>query len=88
MSSLPDEERWTLQLDFTNAFNNISREAMWSSAATFLASLLGWNPATRANRSCCGVQQGDPLGPLGFVLTLNPIIERIKVEVPTLALNA
>ena len=39
-------------------------------------------------RSCCSVQQGDPLDPLGFALTLHPIIERIKFEVPTLALNA
>ena len=38
--------------------------------------------------SCCGVQQGDPLGPLGFALTLHPIIERIRAEVPSLALNA
>ena len=38
--------------------------------------------------SCCGVQQGDPLGPLGFSLTLHPIVERIKAEVPSLTLNA
>ena len=38
--------------------------------------------------SCCGVQQGDPLDPLGFSLTLHPIVERIKAEVPSLALNA
>ena len=38
--------------------------------------------------SCCGVQQGDPLGPLGFALTLHPIVERIKAEVPDLLLNA
>ena len=34
------------------------------------------------------MQQGDPLGPLGFALTLHPIVERIKAEAPTLALNA
>ena len=38
--------------------------------------------------SCCGVQQGDPLGPLGFALTLHPIVKRIQAEVPSLALNA
>ena len=27
--------------------------------------------------SCCGVQQGHPLGPLGFSLTLHSIVERI-----------
>ena len=38
--------------------------------------------------SCSGVQQGDPLGPLGFALTLHPILERIKQEVPDLLLNS
>ena len=38
--------------------------------------------------SCYGVQQGDPLGPLGFALTLHPIIQRIRTAIPTLALNA
>ena len=34
--------------------------------------------------SCCGVQQGDPFGPLGFCLTLHPIVECIQAEVPSL----
>ena len=34
-----------------------------------------------------GVQQGDPLGPLGFALTLQPMIEH-KEEVPGLNINA
>ena len=38
--------------------------------------------------SCCGVQQGDPLRPLGFALTLQPIVEQIKAEVPDLTLNS
>ena len=38
--------------------------------------------------SSCGVQQGDSLGPLGFALTLQPIIEKIKEEVPNLLINA
>ena len=37
--------------------------------------------------SCCGVQQGDPLGPLGFALVLQPVIEKIKEEVPSLLIN-
>ena len=38
--------------------------------------------------SCCEVEQGDPMGPLGFALTLDPIIQCIKAEISTLALNA
>ena len=38
--------------------------------------------------SCTGVQQGDPLGPLCFALTLHPLIERIQSAVPDLCLNA
>ena len=37
--------------------------------------------------SCTGVQQGDPLGPLGFALALQPLVEEIKLEVPTLKIN-
>lgn len=33
------------------------------------------------------VQQGDHLGPFGFALTLQPIIDRIQSEVPDLASN-
>ena len=38
--------------------------------------------------SCSGVQQGDPLGPLGFALTLHPIVKRIQEQVPGLTLNS
>ena len=99
MSSLPDEQRWTLLLDFKNAFNSINREAMFVEFRRCLPGLSAWMEScyscqpllhlgTNSIRSCCGVQQGDPLGPLGFALTLHPIVERIKAEVPALALNA
>ena len=39
-------------------------------------------------RSCCGGQQGDPLGPLGFSVTLQLMVERIKSEVPSLKINS
>ena len=39
-------------------------------------------------KSCTGVQQGDPLGPLFFASTLQPILERIKNEVPDLKMNS
>ena len=37
--------------------------------------------------SCCGVQQGDPLGPLGFFLALQPILEQINLDVSGLLIN-
>ena len=99
MSSLTDEQRWTLLLDFKNTFNSISCEAMFVEFRRYLPGLSAWMEScyscqsllhlgTNSIRSCCGVQQGDPLGPLGFALTLHPIVERIKAEVPTLALTA
>ena len=39
-------------------------------------------------RSCCGVQQGDPLGPLGFSLVLHPMVQKIKEQVPGHIINA
>ena len=99
MSSLQGDERWTLLLDFTNAFNSISRQAMFVEFRRHLPGLSAWMESCYSGQpllhlgqdiihSCCGVQQGDPLGPLGFALTLHPIIERIRAEVPSLALNA
>ena len=35
--------------------------------------------------SCCGVQQGDPLGPLGFAFTFQPLVEKLKAKVPALS---
>ena len=99
MSSLSDNDRWSLQLDFTNAFNSISHQAMLVEFRRPLPGLSAWMEFCYSGQpylllgkdiihSCCGVQQGDPLGPLEFTLTLHSIIKRIKAEVPNLALNA
>ena len=37
--------------------------------------------------SKCDAQQGDPLGPVLFSLTVHPIVERIKREVLDLNIN-
>ena len=37
--------------------------------------------------SCCGVEQENPLGPLDFAVTLQPLIEYIHDEVSSLNLN-
>ena len=49
-TSLPDDRSWTLMLDFTNAFNSISQQAMFEGLRNiFPAYLLGWNRAILAN---------------------------------------
>ena len=95
----PPVERWTLLLDFSNAFNSINWDRMFQeiraripSMAAWMESCYGVQPILHLGAdsilSCSGVQQGDPLGPLGFALTLQPIVERFKAEVPGLNINA
>ena len=99
ISSRNPTPHWTLIFDFSNAFNDISREAMFKQIRRHISSLSAWMESCYSSQallclgkdtvlSCCGVQQGDPLGPLGFALSLHPIVERIRSEVPDLALNA
>ena len=54
--------------------------------------MLLWSPVSSSFwdviiHSCSSVQQGDPLGPLGFSLALQPLVESIKAEVPNLNIN-
>ena len=100
MATLPGNKRWTLELDFSNAFNQVNREAMFVEFREHLPGLSAWMESCYTSqpflllgdgkviRSCCGVQQGDPLGPLGFALTLHPLVERIQVVASSLELNA
>lgn len=32
--------------------------------------------------SCCGVQQGDPLGPMGFAFAFQSLIEHMQADFP------
>ena len=99
MSSETPEHCWTLLLDFSNAFNSINRESMFVEVRRRIPSLSAWMEFCYSSQpllylgsntihSCCGVQQGEPLGPLGFSLALHPVVERIRMEVPDLVLNA
>ena len=91
----------TLLVDFSNTFNLVDRGIMFreirqriTSMADWMESCYGSQPilylADHTISSCCAVQQGDFLGPLGFALALalHPIAENIKVEVTGLLVNA
>ena len=96
------EDHWALSVDFRNAFNSISRTHMLEElrhhipqASSFVEFCYSSRPAPPILRlehhsitSEAGVQQGDPLGPLLFALTLKPVIHRIADEVATLGMNA
>ena len=90
--TIPPFHKWTLLLDFSNAFNSIDCRQMFKEARSCIPSLSTWlefcysspsflHVGDHTINSICGVQQGDPLGPLGFALTLHPIIEKVKSEV-------
>ena len=98
-SSILPESRCVLLVDFSNAFNCIDCGHMFEEARSRIPSISSWLECCYSSQpllffgehtilSCCGVQQGDLLGPLGFALALHPIVERIKREVPGLLLNS
>ena len=98
MSSGQPDQRWVLLLDFTNAFNTINRNSMFEEFRAHIPGLSAWIESCYSGQpflhlgsdtilNSCRVQQGDPLGPLGFALTLHPIVEHIRAVVPNLTLN-
>ena len=97
--SIPLPHKWTLLLDFSNAFKSINRGQMFKEVRSHIPSLSTWlefcynSPSflhfgDYTINSICGVQQGDPLGPLGFALTFHAIIEKVKSEVLSLLANS
>ena len=80
-----------LKLDFKNAFNTLRRDKMLESVKevapelfTFINAAYG-QPSLLFCGDCVlesadGVQQGDPLGPLLFCLTIQPLILKLRSE--------
>ena len=76
-SNINPERKWMLLLDFSNAFNSISREMMLEEVRSHIPSMAAWleccygaqpllHLESHTILSCCGVQQGDPLGSTCF----------------------
>ena len=97
--NIPLESRCSLLVDFSNAFNSVDRGCMFQEVRSRIPSMAAWVESCYGSQpllylgddkifSSCGVQQGDPLGLLCFALTLHPVVEQIKREVPGLLINA
>ena len=97
--SIPPSLKWTLLLDFSIAFNSIGCRPMFKEEKSRIPSLSTWlefcynSPSflhfgDHTINSTCRVQQGDPLGPLGFALTLHSVIEKVTSEIQGQLANA
>ena len=94
----------TLQLDWRNAFNTVSRQAVldavaqrapalyaytaWAYGAHSHLHLVGAAPGADPLLSRTGVRQGDPSGPLLFALSLQSCLERVATLHPQVAVVA
>ena len=87
-----------LQVDLDNAYNNVDRAHFISETRKHFPALSSWVETAygqsshlfyqgRRLWSSQGTKQGDPLGGILFGLGLQPTINRILTEVPTLKAN-
>ena len=86
------------QVDLKNAFNTLDPSSILRQLADQFPELLRWvnycysqpswlNFGYSLVLSACGVQQGDPLAPLLFAITVYPIIAALKNQFTDLASN-
>ena len=97
LNNLPSEHL-LLKLNFENAFNSLSRNKMFWAVHDIAPQVLPLVLSAYSSPSslffgdfvidsCEGVQQGDPLGPLLFCLTINPIVPELNSEFRLLYLD-
>ena len=97
-TSIPQEDRWLLQVDFTNGFNQISRAHMFAEVRAHFPDISHWvelaygeasvlNFGAGSILSTAGVHQGDPMGPMLWAVTHLPIAKKIQEEVAELKQN-
>jgi hypothetical protein len=98
------QEEYLVQLDCTNAFNTISRKAIFDKllkdeSLRPLARFIQWSYGDRVplydRKGCifvcyaeCGVRQGDPLGSMFFVFGIQQILEHLKRKYPNIDIAA
>jgi hypothetical protein len=81
-----------LQLDFSNAFNCVSRDNMLREVADRCPPMLPWMESCYSRhsqlylgptslRSKRGVQQGDPCGPATFAISVQSLLDSLQAQV-------
>jgi len=90
LASLPSDSI-LVKLDFSNAFNSIRRDKVLETVASSLPGLLRFAASAYSSPSKLflgsetldsaeGVQQGDPLEPLLFSLTIHPLLQATESD--------
>jgi len=90
VSNMPDDHV-IITLDFKNAFNSLRRDAMLEAVERDVPELYrfaqsAYTPSNQYGndtvKSRKGPQQGDPLGPLMFCITIKPLLSLFQSELP------
>ena len=88
-----------LKTDLSNAFNRVSRPALFQAVDELIPALGAWVRWAYGQqaplfmkkeydiKSCEGVRQGDPLGPLLFSLVLKRLTDALSAQFPNLYAN-